>query len=76
MGNIQNRKREYESGLNSLNVNTLIKKGRVSKKQPNEPLAKFVERAAKAAQHFQELEESRKDPKLAGVRKYIEEKGW
>lgn len=76
MGNIQNRKREYESGLNSTSIEFLKCTGQLRPKEPHESLEDFVKRAAALAQHFQDLEENRKDPQLVKVKEYILGKGW
>lgn len=76
MGNIQNRRREYESGLNSVNVNTLVNTGRMNQRREHEPVEDFIKRAVECARHFQELEEDRKDPRLKDAKKYILERGW
>lgn len=76
MGNIQNRKREYMAGLTTTNIAFLIKEGKLEPMRQHELIESFLDRACKVAQHFQDLEEQRRDPQRIRVERYIQERGW
>ena len=73
MGNIQNRKKEYESGLNMLSIAKLAPG---LTKYTNESTRDFLDRAVSFMYHARIQADKREDPGFANAKDYIEKRGW